>query len=353
MIKRLAGGLLFLLALFIALGSHAAPRMYVPTGETNELVIIDLATDKVIGRINELENAHGLSTSVNTEYLVAGSMQQAAPGMSKSAAKPSELSEEEHESHHGGDGNASSSGGSSFVSIVHPVHGHVMRRVPVRAYTHHTAVSPNGKTAIAVHSGAGGISVIKLDGMAVVKTLQTGPWPNYAVFTDDGDYLYVSNAKASTISEIDTQNWTITREFKVGNDPEHIVLGYGNNMLFTANKGDGAVSAVNLDNGITHNTYPVGMNVHGIDVSDDGRWLFAASRGEDKLTRVDLSNGSTKAISLSPAPYHLAYIKGQSKVYVSSRKQSLIWVIDPETMQIKNEINLGKGVAHQMVIRDE
>jgi len=91
--------LLILLVLFFS-SANAASLMYVPTGESNELVIIDVDSDSIVGRIDELENAHGLSTSTNTEYLVASSMKIIKPDKKKNAAKPAAVSEKEHESHH-------------------------------------------------------------------------------------------------------------------------------------------------------------------------------------------------------------------------------------------------------------
>lgn len=331
--------------------TNAAPLMYVTTGEANDLVIIDLSTDKIVGRIPELENSHGLATSPNTEYLVAGSMQPSEKGVTRKAAKPAAISEAEHAAHHAGGSQQTAVSGPSYISIVHPKHGHVMRRVAVRAITHHTAVSPDGKTAIAVHSGAGGISVIDLDRMEVIKTLQTGLWPNYAVFSSDGKQLYVSNANPGTVSEIDTIKWKVVREFKAGKEPEHIVLSPNNKWLFTSNKGDGTVSMLDLMSGKVVNTFPSGKSAHGIDLSNDGKWLFSASKSANTLTRIDLSNNTSMSVVLNPAPYHLSYIPGMNKLYVSSRKLPKIWVIDATTLQIMSEINLGKGVAHQMVIR--
>lgn len=351
MYKKMASFLAFLLLIFIAATSNAGPVMYVPTGETNEVLIIDLVTDKVIGRIDELENAHGLSSSSNTEYLVAGSMQPIST-KKKGAAKPAQMSEAEHASHHaGGKAKASNTANPSYLSIVHPKHGHVMRRVEVRGLTHHTAVSPDGKIAIAVHSGAGGISVVDLDKMDVIKTLQTGMWPNYAVFTSDGNFLYVSNAGAGMISEIDTRKWRVTREIKVGKEPEHMAMSTDNKFLYVGNKASGSVSVINLANAKVTKTFSIGKNVHGIDLSDDGRWLFVVSKGTNSLNKINLTDGTITRLGLSPAPYHLAYIPGQKKLYVSSRKLPKIWVLDSESLNIINEIDLGKGVAHQMVIR--
>ena len=130
-----------LLAVLLLLPFAATARslMYVPTGETNSIVIIDMTDDRIVGHIDELENAHGLSASPVGDNLVAGSMQIAETGKS-SASKPSAVSEAEHKAHHA---DMPGTIGPSFVSIVHIKHGHVMRRVPVRALTHHTAVSPD------------------------------------------------------------------------------------------------------------------------------------------------------------------------------------------------------------------
>lgn len=346
-----------LLGLLLPFTANTAPLMYVPSGNANDLVIIDLNTDTIVGRIPELENAHGLSTSSNSEYLVAGSMLTSGTKQNKGAVKPAAVSEAEHAAHHG-DSSGNGMGqkrmkktSASYISIVHPKHGHVMRRIEVQGLTHHTAVSPDGKTAIAVHSGAGGISVINLDKMEVTNTLKTGLWPNYAVFTNQGNRLYVSNARPGTISEIDTKQWKVIREHKVGKEPEHMAFAPKSQKLFVANKGDGSVSIIDISSGKVDKTYSTGKNIHGVDVSADENWLFTANMGNNTITRINLTTGKKKVVELSPAPYHLTYAAIVNKVYVSSRRQPKIWVIDPDTLNIKKEISIGKGVAHQMVIK--
>ncbi|HEX22995.1 MAG TPA: hypothetical protein ENH21_06135 [Chromatiales bacterium] len=135
--------------------------------------------------------------------------------------------------------------------------------------------------------------------------------------------------------------------------PEHMVLGSQGRLLYTANTGDASVSVIDLASGTIKQTYAVGQEPHGIDTSADGRWLFVTSKQDGLITRIDLSSGEQKTSELSPTPYHLAYLGKLNKLYVSSRKEPKIWVIDPVTLMVKNIIALEKGVAHQMVIRDE
>ena len=332
----------------------AKPLMYVPTGAANDIVIIDLNTDKIIGHIPELDNAHALSSSPKSEYLVAGSMTPVEPGKLAQTSKPQTVTEAEHKKHHTGDiAKSGENAVSSFISIVHPQHGHVMRRILVHGLTHHTAVSPDGKTAIAVHPATGDISIIGLEKFEVFKTLKTGTLPNYAVFSPSGHRLYISNSQSATVSEIDTDNWATIREIKVGKGPEHMAIAADATKLFVANVVDGTAAVIDLLKGILMTTYQTGASPHGIDVSEDGQWMFVSSMGDGKLNRIDLTNSNMKSINLQPAPYHLEYVDKVKKLYVSSRKESKIWVLNPETLVLVNTIDIGRGVAHQMVIRDE
>lgn len=345
----------FAATLALSVAAQAEPLMYIPMGESNEIVVIDLATDKVVDRIGELENAHGLATSPATGYLVAGSMVWHGPGEQSGVSKPASVTEAEHEAHHAhpSGGEATAETGTGYVSIVDAKQRKVIRRIAVRGVTHHTAVSPDGKVAVAVHSDAGGISVIDLGRMAVVKTVPTGDVPNYAVFTSDGKRVYVSNAGSGTVSEIRTSDWAVVRDLQTGQEPEHMVLAPREKVLYVANVGDGTVSGLDLATGKAMATYAVGEGPHGIDVSQDGRWLFAAARGADAVTRVDLSTGASDRILLSPAPYHLEYLDSLKRLYVSSRKAPTIWVLDPSTLRVEDRIDLGSGVAHQMVVKGE
>lgn len=345
--------ILFLICLIsIPTVVFANPFMYVPSGDANDIVIIDLTTDEIIGRINELENAHGLSASPNTPYLVAGSMLQTDPSKQRQADKPESVSQEDHIAHHSNtETDTSTAKQLSYISIVHPEHGHVMRRIEVRGMTHHTAISPDGKKAIAVHSRAGGISVIDLDRMEVTNELQTGNLPNYALFSADGEFLYVSNAGSGTISELSTATWDIKREIKAGKSPEHFVVSPDGSKLYVTDVSEGNVTVVDLKPGFQTKSYASGASPHGVDISKDNRWLFISSKGESKLSRVDLADDKVKQVTLEPAPYHLEYVDEVSKLYVSSRKQPVIWVVDPETLSILKTINIENGVAHQMVVR--
>lgn len=352
--KSLLVSLIFI-SLTLSFYVSAEHVMYVVTGPDNKLQIIDTKTDKIIGEIGELENAHGLAGNANTEYLIAGSMNQGnmtQGGKKGSSTKPSAVSDEEHKAHHAIDKNKPQMSGKSYISIIHPKHGHVMRRIEVKGITHHTSVSPDGKTAIAVHSKNGGISVIDLDQSKVISFIKTGQIPNYAVFSSDGKFLYVTNAGSGNVSVIDTNKWLVIKNIKVGMGPEHMTIDSHNEVLYVANVIEGSVSVVNLADTNNVHKIKVGKSPHGIALSSDELRLFVSNKGGNSLTRINIDNGEISNIALSPAPYHLEVIPNTNKVYVSSRKTPKIWVVDQNNLSILKEINIKSGVAHQMVVLD-
>lgn len=325
----------------------AAPRMYVPTGSANEVVVIDVRSDRIVKRIDELENAHGLAGNTRSFYLVAGSLRAAQAGASP-PARPAAVDEARHAAHHRAGGVPETA--ASFVSLIDRQQERVIRRIGVRAPTHHTAVSPDGEYAVAVHSGAGGISVIDLDEQRVIATVDTGPQPNFAVFSRDGRELYVSNAGAGTISIVTTADWRVRGEIDVGGQPEHLVLSPEGKRLFVVNVYEDRVQEVDLPGAAVRNSYAVGRSPHAADVSEDRRWLFVSVKGENRVTRIDLESGARRHVNLEPAPYHLEYVDRAGKLYVSSRERPTIWVLDPRTLEVLREIDLVRGVGHQMVV---
>lgn len=327
--------------------------IYVPTGDSNKIIIIDTESDRIIGSIDELENAHGLSASPNSEFLVAGSMLSHQPGEASpvDAVKPGEVSEEEHQAHHASD--AAGAEKQSYISIVHPRHGHVMRRITVQGLTHHTAVSPDGNIAIAVHSQSGGISVIDLKSNSVSHVIKTGEAPNYALFSSAGRHLYVSNAGNDAISEIDTRNWSIVRTINTGKGPEHMEFSANGKYLYVANVFDGTASEINIKTGKITRGFTVGKSPHGLALSGDGKELFVSAKDDNQLKRFDIETGAVKSMELAPGPYHITYLEKLKKLYVSSREAPKIWVIDPADLHVLSEIDFDSGVAHQMVIVEE
>lgn len=319
------------IAIAILLGTlsqtlQAQPTVYIPLGSANSVIAVDGSTDVITQTYTGVANPHGLVATPDGEYLIAGSLQE----------NPSPKGQP--------------SNGSSDLFVVHPAHGHVMATVPVDGWTHHQAITPDGRYVLSTHPTRGAISVLDMNSNQIVKTVKTGPAPNYTLIPKDGKVAFVSNSGNGTISEIDLVSWRAVRILEAGPAPEHMVFSRSEESIFITNPRAGTVSEVAVDSGKVIRTFDVGRSVHGLDMGDDGITLFASSKQDDKLAAIDTRTGKVRTIQLSPAPYHLNTITGTGKVYVSSRKQPKIWVVDQADLKVLGEIKLPGGEGHQMAV---
>ena len=305
----------------------AAPIAYIPLGSANQVIAVDAANGKIIRSYSGVENPHGLVATPDGDYLVAGSLKETPVP----AGAPSDTP-------------------NSKLYVIHPEHGHVMAEIPVPGWTHHEAVTPDGKYVISTHPTRGGISVVDVINNKVYKTIKTGPSPNYTLVTKDGKRAYVSNSGNGTLSEIDLTRWAVTRSLEAGPTPEHLVFSLDEKTIYVSNDRAGTVSVVSVQSGKVEHSYAIGKRVHGLDIGDDGRTLFVSSRSDDKLVALDTATGAQRVLTLSPEPYHLDKIPGTGKVYVSSSRTPIIWVVDQKTFTVTDTIQLPAGEGHQIAV---
>jgi DNA-binding beta-propeller fold protein YncE len=327
--------------------AQATNTVYVPVGSANEVLIIDADLDKVVGSIGDVTNVHGLASSPVGDLLVAGSMSLGPANQTI----PEGMSEDEHNAHHTASKNQNTQpvNNTSYISIIDAKAKRVLKRIDVAGISHHSVVTPDGRYALSTHTTAGNVSIIDMTSKSLHSTIATGPVPNYVVVSSDGKMAYVSNSGNGTVSEIAIEQWSVRRNFKVGVAPEHMVFSKDEKTLYVINVGDNSVSAVSILDGKSINTYSVGNGPHGIDISDDGKRLFVSNKKGNGLTLIDIDSGTSRVKSLAPDPYHIKSIKGTGKLYISSRSQPWIWVVDQKSLEVISKIQI-KGEGHQMAL---
>lgn len=318
---------LAIVAIWWPLGSLAGPTVYVPLGAANQVIAIDADSHRITARYEGVENPHGLVATPDGEYLVAGSLTETPAPAGASHDTP-----------------------TSKLYLIHPGHGHVMLTIPVAGWTHHEAITPDGRYVMSTHATRGDVSVLDMTSNQIVQRVPTGPAPNYTLVTRDGKRAFVSNSGNGTLTEINLETWKPARTLEAGPSPEHMAFASDEQTIYVTNPRAGTVSAVSVGTGKVTKTYEIGPDVHGLDIGDDGRTLFVSSKKAETLTAVDTKSGQMRSVPLAPAPYHLNSIPGTGTLYVSSRKQPVIWVIDQQSLQVTATIALPAGEGHQMAV---
>ena len=306
---------------------YASPTVYIPLGSGNQVIAVDAATDKITASYSDVINAHGLVATPDGEYLIAGSLTEKPIKKGSPKDMP-----------------------NSKLFFIHPAHGHVMSTIDVSGWSHHQAITPDGKYVLSTHGMRGNISVVDVEENKVIKTIATGKVPNYAIINKNGTYAYVSNTGENTLTEIDLKTWKVKRKLESGPAPEHLVFSKDQKTIYVTNPRAGKIAAVSVASGKIKKNYSIGKAVHGLDIGDDGETLFVSSKKDNKLVAVNTKTGIKRELNLSPSPYHLNTITGTGKVYISSRKKPVIWIVDQKTMKKIGSITLPAGEGHQMAI---
>lgn len=138
----------------------AGPTVYIPLGAANRVIAVDAATHQITAQHRGVENPHGLVATPDGEYLVAGSLAETPAPAGASHDTP-----------------------TSKLYLIHPEHGHVMLTIPVAGWSHHEAITPDGRYVISTHATRGEVSVLDLTNNQIVQRISTGPAPNYTLVT--------------------------------------------------------------------------------------------------------------------------------------------------------------------------
>ncbi len=345
--KRWLIGLTASITLSLSLMAAAETgRAFVPMGTADSVGVIDLESRQVTSSMTGTVNVHGSALTPEGRYLVVGSM--SAHEGQEPVSRPEGVTEDEHAAHHGGGAAAVLEGSNTgLLYVVDTATNAIARKLEVPGPVHHVLVTSDGRYAVSTHPMSGGISIIDLNSGKLVKTVATGPAPNYVVETDDGQTLLISNSGNGTISEVDTKHWFVKRNLRVGGGPEHMVLAPDKERLYVNDVVSGQVVVLELSGGTVVATYEVGEAPHGVGLSADGQILYATSTGSNRIVRIELASGARHSVPLAPAPYHLAVSPYDGQLLVTSRAESKLWVLDPESLDIIDEIPLD-GIGHQI-----
>ncbi|MBE2257212.1 MAG: hypothetical protein IAE88_00035 [Rhodobacteraceae bacterium] len=162
--------------------------------------------------------------------------------------------------------------------------------------------------------------------------------------------VYIPLGAANKLIAVDAASNRITATYDTGASPEHILLARDGKRLYVANARSGTISAVSLATGKVERDYLVGKRLHGLDISDDGRQLFVSLIAENQLVGLDPDTDLRRVLALATAPYRLGAVRGTGKLYVSSRKEATIWVVDQTSLELLDTITLPGGEGHQLAI---
>ncbi len=290
--------------------------LLVAMGPSNNLVMIDIATERVMKAIAGPVNPHGIAVTPDGKY----------------AYLTSRNPDEE---------NKSAGDGPFEVSVVDLEQGKVATTIDVGGDSHHAWISPDGKQVYVTVPALEGISVIDTATNSVVNTVKTGFKANSVATSPDGKRIYVVNKGDDTLSVIDRESLAVAKTLNVGKGPDHITVSPDGTMIYLTATYANEIWAIQADPLSVAAKAKTDKGPHGIAVSGDGQYVLVASRGGATLSMFrapELKMLYSKPLGKGPG--HIAVAPGGNLVYVNDEVESKTYIYDPDTQKVIHTIHL-------------
>ncbi|GMT39510.1 MAG: hypothetical protein IEMM0001_0245 [bacterium] len=373
-------------AMLAPLASLANPIVYIPLGTANEIMIVDAATDKEIGKISGFKNVHGLSLTPNGEYLVVGSNDEVIAGRSKMAghgkkmsgstgkpksapavmAKPAGVSAADHAKHHPQARGTTKTQDHSAMMGGKPK---VMAKPVVKD---HGGVSKPGQPGMAKPKGmsekdhkkhhaaqAGGllpavgistVSLVRVADKKLEATIKVRGMAHHTFVTPDGKYAVSTHTTAGTISLIDLATKKIFRNIYTGPQPNYVAFSRDGEQMYVSNAGNNTLSVIDTKNWIVSRNILVGKGPEHVVMSPDEKFVYTNNSRDGTISKVSLEKLKVvKTYTIGNNPHGIDISADGETLYASAKKDNKLVAVDVKTGKIRT-LKLDPAPYHVKVI---
>jgi len=327
----LALGLLANLAPAAEAAGKARQKLYVTNSSGDDVTIIDVATNKPIGRIEVGPHPHGIAVPAAQDVIYV-----TIEGHGRN--KPGEL------------------------VWINPVTDNVTKRMEIGPEPNQLAVTPDGKFAyVPVNNGQ--YEVIDLAEAKIIERIETGGRPHNTLCSDDGKRMYLApmgSPKKVTIVDVATHKVIGTIPFS--NVVRPIALSKDEKRLFA--EVDGLVGIEMADitarkmtervpAELSDNQKKVASRSHGIGIRPDQKELWACDVEHHDVHVYDITQDRPKQMATIPIGsqiYWVTFTPDGKVCYVAARGANAVAAVDTATKKIIARIPAGKEPKRLLVV---
>ncbi len=255
--------------------AHASPMLYVSDTLSNNVAVIDTATNTVVGARIAIAHGRPLAPVVSADgsFVYVQSVDGTIAVIDAQTASVI---------HTFDDPNPEQPAGPASITL-----------------------SPDGSALYAIASGNGPIAVVDTRTGSIVRRI-TGPGigePSPLIrVSRDGRRLFVESRVTRAITAIDATSGVITgRAFVPGPSSTPLsgmVVGRDDKTLFVSAY-EGSLISIDTSSMAVLSTVPLGSPAYGVDISPDGNQVFIAASGGGCLISVDLRTQITSGTGIA------------------------------------------------------
>jgi YVTN family beta-propeller protein len=315
--KRLLLGVLLLAASFLLAAQMPSPTLIVLNKGANELVIVDPATQKILGRVPTGEGPHEIALSSDGKTAFVGNYGAQTPG--------------------------------STLSVIDLAAQKELHRVDLGALRRpHGIVEAAGKIYFTVEVNK---AVARYDPATdkIDWLMGTGQDATHMVVVNkDQSKIYTSNIASNTVTALERgqfpAGWRAT-QIATGKGPEAIDLSPDGSELWTAHSQDGGVSVIGTATYTVKTTIPAETkHANRLKFTPDGKRVLISDAEAGEVVIIDAeSKKVTNRLKVGNVPLGILIVPDGSRAYIATTEDDAIVILDLNTLQVTGKIPTGKN----------
>jgi len=192
------------------------------------------------------------------------------------------------------------------------------------------------------------ISVIDIDSLSVVETLEVGMPPRGMPSNNDVTQRCICASDSDAVQVMDVASRRIVSDLPSGEDPEQFALHPNGRNLYIANEDNAIVTVVDTTSKTVIAQVDVGVEPEGMAVSPDGRWAVNTSETTNMLHWID--TGSHELVDntlVGQRPRHVEFTNDGGTLWASSEIGGTVTVIRVEDREVLQTIEFKIRGVHR------
>ena len=280
---RASAALGALLLSLIAEQASAAPFAYMTSTGDNSVLIIDTATNTVVGAVPVGSTPYGAVVTPDGARVYVANDQSNTVSVIGTwvntviATIPVGVNPFGIAMHPSGCCVYVGNRGSNFVSVIETQTDEVIATVAVGGEPRGLAINRDGTRLYVVNRSTNNISVVDTAAAKVIATVGVGQTPYGAAVDPRGSRLYVANTFDDSVSVIDAATNQVIATVPVGSHPRGVAVHPDGTVVYVSNLFDGTVSVIDTATNRVVATLQVGAGAYGIDFTPDGKHAYVAN----------------------------------------------------------------------------
>ena len=215
--------------------------------------------------------------------------------------------------------------------------------------------APDGSVIYVAVSGEDSIAVIDPTTLKVLRKFGSGPDPETFAVHPNGN-LYISNEENAKASVFNPKSGKLIAEIKVGIEPEGVAIAPDGTRAIVTSESTNMLHVIAIPEHKIVANILVGARPRAVSFSADSKIAYATSEISGEVKKVDVASG--KIIGRAPLaddkakPKDILPSRDGKRLFVAGGRANRVFVLDERTLDILNQIPVGKRVWGLALTRD-